>query len=129
MKKSPQCPLCFSSLERREVAPCMDCGHCPEELQHLREGIHQYAECEAFGKLSVILCNFCAVDFGSHVPAYFGVSPRKWNTASRLNFLRAIYPSAEHTWDAVCPECQRRCAWLDFVQAARQLNDPQSEYA
>ncbi|WP_395742026.1 hypothetical protein [Prosthecobacter sp.] len=125
MKNPPQCPLCFSPLERREVAPCMDCGHHPEELQHLREGKHQYAEYEAFGKLPIVLCNFCWIDFLSYDPAYFGVSPRKLRAACPFPLLRVIYPPPEHTWDNVCPECQRRLAWLDFVVAARKLHEPQ----
>src|SRR5688572_17248489 len=71
--KAEQCPICFTTLEACEVAPCMDCGHVPQELEHLREGQHTYAEYRIFGPLSLVLCDFCQVDFDSYDPAYFGL--------------------------------------------------------
>lgn len=66
------CPICFTSLETREVAPCYDCGHDPEELVHLAERRHTYDELETLGA-RVILCNFCQSDFSSYDPTYFGL--------------------------------------------------------
>ena len=68
-----QCPLCFSPLESREVTPCMDCGHDPTELQHFAEHCHSYAEYRILDSLSLVLCSFCQVDFGSYDPTYFGL--------------------------------------------------------
>ena len=102
----------------------MDCGHRPEELQHFHDGIHQYAEYQVFGALSVVLCNFCWIDFLSYKPEYFGVLPRKWKSSVLPNLIRVIDPP-ERTWDAVCQDCERRLAWLDFLLAAREHNAPQ----
>ena len=54
----------------------MDCGHDPQELQHFADCQHTYAENLIFGPLSLVLCNFCQVDFGSYDPTYFGLPPR-----------------------------------------------------
>src|SRR4051794_5038082 len=59
------CPICYGPLEFREVAPCYDSGHDPEELEHLSAGRHTYAELRIFG-LTIVLCNFCWVDFSSY---------------------------------------------------------------
>ena len=66
------CPICYTALETREVAPCYDCGHDPEELVHLAEGRHTYDEIETLGARAV-LCDFCQSDFSSYDPTYFGL--------------------------------------------------------
>jgi hypothetical protein len=68
-KRHPQ--ICFGRLEVRETTPCYDCGAVPEELEHLAQGRHTYAEVRVFGA-QIVLCNFCHVDFHSYKPAYFG---------------------------------------------------------
>ena len=65
------CPLCHTRLEVRKVAPCVDCGHLEEEIDHALNGQHTYAEMRVFGELNIILCNFCQVDFGSYDPQFF----------------------------------------------------------
>src|ERR1043165_629870 len=105
--KTEQCPLCFSPLEAREVGPCMDCGHDPDELQHFLEGKHTYAEYRIFGPLSLILCNFCQVDFGSYDPKYFGLHRTARIGFEHMSFVRDFVPEP-HTFDKVCPECHRR---------------------
>src|SRR4051812_18768467 len=58
------CPICYTPLEKREVAPCYDCGHDPDELRQLAAGEHEYAEVEVLGARAV-LCDFCQGDFSS----------------------------------------------------------------
>lgn len=116
-----QCPLCFSSLEAHEVAPCMDCGHDPAELQHHAEGRHTYAEYCIFGSLSLTLCNFCQVDFGSYDPAFFGLPPSAHIGFEHMTFVRDWVPPP-HTFDKVCPECHRRLSFLQFVSDAREFH-------
>jgi len=98
----------------------MDCGNLPEELQHFREGRHSYAEYQIFGSLSLVLCNVCCNDFGSYDPAFCGLPPRP--RISNLKLLHDLYPLPERTFDAVCPECERRLAFLEFLVAARELH-------
>ena len=120
-----QCPLCFTPLKVREVAPCMDCGHIPEELQQFVENQHTYAEYRIFGSLSLVLCNFCEVDFGSYDSAYFGAPPNARLGFEWMSLVRDITP-LPHTFDKVCPECHRRLAFLEFVCAARELHQMKS---
>ena len=102
----------------------MDCGNLPEELQHFHDGIHTYAEYRIFGSLSLVLCNFCFVDFGSYDPTHFGLPPRPRISISRFELVRDLYPPPERTYDYVCPDCGRRLAYLEFLVAARQLHEP-----
>lgn len=111
------CPLCFTPLDTVDVAPCCDCGHLPEELEHFSQGLHTYAEVEVFEGLSLILCNFCQVDFGSYDLAYFGenarTSPHYLKGLVRLDGLSIAK-------DKFCPNCNRRLAFLEFVAKARE---------
>jgi hypothetical protein len=50
----------------------MECGFFPEEIEHVKAGKHTYAEWRIFSELSLVLCNFCYVDFGSYDPTFFG---------------------------------------------------------
>ena len=112
------CPICHSSLETREVAPCYDCGHDPTELQHLAEGRHTYAEMRAFG-IAIVLCDFCRADFSSYDPTYFG-RQKGTRLAREVIFVRDeqnLQPSK----DKYCPTCGRRLAFLRFLEKVRTL--------
>jgi hypothetical protein len=100
----------------------MDCGTLPDELQHFRDGVHTYAEYLIFGSIPVVLCNFCFVDFGSYDPTYFGLPPHPRISISRFQLVRELYPLPERTYDYVCPDCDQRLAWVEFVVAARELH-------
>ena len=99
----------------------MDCGHYPIELEHHAEGMHSYAEYRIFGSLSLILCDFCQVDFGSYDPTYFGLPASTRIGFEYMEFVRDYEPSWQ-TFDTVCPECHRRLAFLEFVASARELH-------
>src|SRR5258708_39631266 len=105
------CPICFSALEPREVAPCMDCGHDPQDVQHFEDGKHTYAEYRIFDDLSLVLCDFCQADFSSYDPAYFGLPPKTSIGLGHISLLGDVSPP-EHTFDKICPQCQRRLAFL-----------------
>ena len=109
------------TVEAREVAPCMDCGHDPQELQHFAEGRHTYAEYRVFNSLSLVLCSFCQVDFGSYDPTYFGLPASARISFEHMSFVRGVVPPP-HTFDKVCPECHHRLSFLQFVSAARELH-------
>jgi len=112
-----QCPICYTPLETRDVAPCYDCGHDPEELVHLAEGRHTYDEIETLGA-RVVLCDFCQADFSSYDPTYFG-QPRSARIGrSSMQLIRTIRdPRA--AIDKFCPTCRHRLAFLRFVVEAR----------
>ena len=115
------CPICFTALEVADVAPCMECGHLPQEIEHALSGKHSCAEMRIFGDLTLVLCNFCQVDFGSIDPQYFGLPKNSVIGFQKVQFVRNVMETGV-TRDKVCPNCNHRSRFLRFVQAARELN-------
>jgi len=113
------CPLCFSELEVRDVAPCDECGALPQEIEHFAGGKHSYAEYEVFPPLKLTLCNFCDVDFDSRDPTFFGL-PR--NARIGYQYMRLVQTVREPmlSRDKFCPACDLRLSFLRFVHQARQ---------
>ncbi len=108
-----QCPICFGTLEVRDVAPCADCGHMCEEIEHLRQRVHTYTELEVISEQRLILCDFCRVDFYSYDPAYFGLGSRRelGRFADEMRLIRQLHePSLGK--DGYCPSCDRRLVFL-----------------
>jgi hypothetical protein len=116
------CPLCYTLLETRDVAPCAECGHHPEEIEEALAGIHSYAEMRIFGDLSIVLCNFCQVDFGSIDPTFFGLPYYHRRVDLRdMKLVRPIY-EIQIGKDKYCPECRLRLVYLEFVANAREYH-------
>ena len=86
------------------------------ELEHLRSGKHTYAEYLLFGS-TIVLCDFCRVDFDSYAPSYFGrrAVPRY---SQQMQFSKDV--EAETVWDKFCPSCERRLAFLRFLAHAKE---------
>ena len=120
MSQTEQCPLCYTPLEVRDVAPCCDCGAFPDELDHCRAGKHTYAEYEVFPGVRAVFCNFCDVDFGSYDQTFFGLPRGKRVDYGCMQFVRKVAPVIGK--DKYCPECRRRLAFLRFVVEAREVN-------
>ena len=115
--KASHCPICNEALEVRDVTPCDDCGALPEELEHLRTGQHSYSEWKVFGDLSLVLCNFCRVDFDSYDPGLFGLNSRL-DVVRKMKFVRDV--EARTIKDKCCPACVRRLPFLEFMVEARE---------
>ena len=111
------CPICYDELEVRDVAPCFDCGHDTAELDHLAEGLHSYAEVLAFG-VSIVLCDFCQVDFSSYDPEYFNRTRSTKLGIEEFVFVRELREPGRAK-DKFCVRCRRRLAFLRFVGAVR----------
>ena len=118
--KHAHCPLCFEELETKDVAPCAECGHVEGEIEHALEGRHTFAEMRIFGGLSVVLCSFCQVDFGSFHAEFFGLSHDAQFGFHTMQFVRDVPVFIGK--DKVCPQCNLRLAFLKFVVAARELH-------
>jgi hypothetical protein len=116
--KETQCPLCYGDLEVHQVAPCDDCGCHPDELEHFRKGQHRYAKYEVFPGLSLVLCDFCDVDFGSYDPTFFGLPRGTPLGYGRMQLLQLL-EQPKLSQDKYCSQCERRLSFLRFVQRAR----------
>jgi len=112
------CPICYDPLEWREVAPCVECGAHQMEIAHFHEGKHTYSEYEIFTGLTIVLCNFCAVDFGSYDPRFFGLPAKARLCYTDLRLLRTI-KNPSLGFDKYCPACGYRLRFLRFIAEAR----------
>lgn len=115
------CPLCNTLLEVRDVSPCMDCGHRPEEIEHTLAGRHTFTERRIFGNLTLVLCDFCEVDFGSYDPAFFGLPRTAGIGFDKMDLVRTI-DTISIGKDKYCPQCDYRLAFLEFVDKVRRMN-------
>lgn len=103
------------------MAPCMECGNIPQEIEHALAGKHTYAEMRTFGDLSLVLCDFCKVDFGSYDPTFFGLPRDARIGYEKMQFLRTV----DHVFigkDKYCSQCGFRLPFLRFVRQARELH-------
>ena len=99
----------------------MECGSDPREVEEAQAGEHTYSEYRIFGDLSLVLCDFCQVDFSSYDPAFFGLPPgRPVGMASGWRFLRDVDPGIKR--DKCCSRCGYRLPFLEFVVRARALH-------
>jgi hypothetical protein len=113
------CPICYSELIAKEVAPCMDCGASEQGLQQLMTAT--YTEYQTYFNQRLVLCNFCDVDFSSYKPEYFGFSSDKKIGLQDFNFVRQVADKSLRV-DKYCPHCDKRLAFLKFVNGCRQNN-------
>ena len=118
--KKEQCPICYTELEEIECAPCYDCGHLPEEIEHFKSGKHTYTIYDVYRGLKLQLCNFCDVDFGSYNPEYFGIG-KKLDLGGFTFVQESQNPKLEK--DKYCPECERRLKFLTFLKEIRELGE------
>ena len=126
--KKQYCPICSTQLEVRDVSPCWDCGHDSAELDHLASDAHTYAEFEVFGS-RIVLCNFCMVDFSSYNGERFGLRQGKTIGLGTSEFreLRTVEETGVSK-DKVCPACNRRLKFLNWViDVKKRHGQPQSE--
>jgi len=107
------CPVCNSGLLTKEVSPCMDCGRS--------EPGSSYTEYEVYFNQRLVLCNFCAVDFGSYKPAYFGFPNDRKIGLHDFNFVREIIDKSLRT-DKYCPNCRKGVEFMKFVRYCREQN-------
>jgi hypothetical protein len=118
------CPICYTKLQVKEVAPCMECGHLEEEIVHFES--HTFSEMRIFGELSLVLCDFCQVDFGSYNPEFFGLSRSAKIGYEKMSFVGSIN-NVPIKKDKYCPECHHRIQFLKFVADARDLHQLKEE--
>lgn len=120
--KKKQCPICFGELEVIDVAPCDDCGHDQNEINHFYECKHTYREFEIFG-VTLILCDFCMVDFSSYDPEYFGLSKNKiiGLGSQKLKEIQLLNNLSIQK-DKFCPTCGHRLSFLKWLKDVNEEN-------
>lgn len=117
--KNEQCPICYSDLIVVDCAPCDDCGHLKEEIEHFEKGKHKYNVYNIYKGIKLQLCDFCAVDFGSYKPEYLGFNDNGKIGYENFEIVSPVEnPSLEK--DKFCPECGKR---LKFLNVLRTLKD------
>ena len=100
----------------------MECGSDPREIDEARAGEHTYAEYRIFGDLSLVLCDFCQVDFTSYDPTFFGLPRgRRIGIMSGWQFIRDVEPVI--TLGKCCSLCGYRLPFLEFIVRARELHN------
>ncbi|MBB4132960.1 MULTISPECIES: hypothetical protein [unclassified Xanthomonas] len=105
------CPFCSSTLEAIDVAPCFDCGHATQELEHFSRKEHEYNVFELWDR-EIVLCDFCDADFGSYYPDYWGL-PDGPLPIYPLTLLREV-DNPSITQDFYCATCKHRLDFLMF---------------
>lgn len=114
--QATHCPVCYGELEVRELAPCDDCGAQLQELEHFREGKHTFSIYEVFPDLELTLCDFCAVDFTSYHPEFFGL-PKRTRLgfgSGRMKLVRSVDQPVLGL-GKVCTQCGLRLTFARFV--------------
>lgn len=99
----------------------MECGQLEQEIEHALAGKHTYAEWRIFGDLTLVLCNFCMVDWDSYHPEFFGLPPNTDIGFKRMQLVREP-EKIEIAKDKYCPTCGHRIQFLEFLVAARELH-------
>ena len=120
-----KCPICSSTMNPIDTAPCYDCGHMQSELDEFRNDEHEYHWFKVFGQ-TIILCDFCDADFGSYFPDYFGLPGRLSEYGEYpLKMLKKV-EKPEIEKDYYCEKCQHRLAFLQFLKLSREINQSTS---
>src|SRR2546428_3319918 len=103
-KANPTCSACGAPLVLREVAPCLDCGGAPDELEELRTGYHKYARFNLFD--GDVLCDFCVADLPGGDARFWGF-PRTFNWGSALAGEKYEYFTAptQGKQELACSKC------------------------
>ncbi len=97
----------------------MDCGHFPEELEHLKEGKHTYAEFEIVFGLKLTLCDFCQVDFGSYKAEIWGFPDNRRIGYEHMIFQKDIPSYISKT--LFCVNCKHSLSFLKFLFQVKEM--------
>lgn len=109
-----QCPVCYATLEVREVAPCFICGGWPEAVARF-DSAAEFHEWRLPAGQPIVLCRACELE-EFMVPGGWGyrlISDEK----RPINALRSILAVAKPQLvrDKFCPSCNLRLAFLDLL--------------
>ena len=125
--KIENCPICYEELEVVETTPCICCGKDQDKISVLKQGITEqhihdsfnFATYRAFGKLEVILCDFCPFEFTSFDASFFGFPKEKKMGPENFQFLKII-EKPQIGKDKFCSACYMRSAFITFTLNLRK---------
>lgn len=118
--KQTHCPICYSKLVQKNVAPCDECGGNNLELEHYKE--HKYHEYILYHDLRLVLCDYCDVDFGSFDPTYFGFTKNTQIGYQDFQLIREVI-DIRLVQGKFCEQCGFRLPFLNFIRDCRIANE------
>jgi hypothetical protein len=120
----PQCPICFTPLEVREVTPCTICGGWPSSVESF-DPSREYYEWRLPNGSTLVLCNGCMIE-EFMVPRGLGEKlglpkSRRLLIDGLVRVRRIAEPAL--TNDKFCPECGFRLGFLRLLASASETDD------
>ena len=92
---SPICGQCGKEMAYLLIAPCIDCGGNPREIDEFNNRSHIYYSCSLF--YQSIFCDFCINDLESTDPEFWGFPPEfDWN-GEDVSWDTKVYEEANLT--------------------------------
>ena len=112
-----QCPVCYSTLEVRDVTPCMICGGWTAMVEKF-EASAVFGEWRLPSGEDLVLCAACELE-EFMVTGGWGFRLGLPQSRLPINYLKfvKIMQSPEIGKDKFCPECNLRLAFLKVVAA------------
>ena len=109
-----QCPVCYTPLEVRNVAPCFICGGWPESVARFDEDA-TLTEFRLPGGQLIVVCRSCELE-EFMVPGGWGyrLAPDEKLPVNALQRVRTL-PTPQLGRDKFCPSCNLRLAFLNVV--------------
>ena len=117
--KKEQCPLCYTEMESIDCTPCYDCGHFKDEIKKFKEIGGNFNTYELYDGLTLQLCDFCKIDFGSYKSDFLGFKDNTTIGFENMNFVKEI-DKPEMEKDKFCPNCKMRMKFLTFIYSLRE---------
>jgi hypothetical protein len=104
-----------------EVAPCLDCGADPRELEDWRNGEHTYSKVGLFD--DELLCDFCDADMPSTDPLFWGFPAELDWDAALGSYPYAPLPSRPPLrTEPACPKCGNTLRKQEFIRRNAERN-------
>lgn len=116
--KKEQCPLCYSEMISTDCTPCHDCGHYEDKIEKFKEFGGNFNVYDLYNGLTLQLCDFCKIDFGSYKSDFLGFSDGTTIGFEHMHFVKEIQ-NPEMEKDKFCPECHMRMKFLMFISYLR----------
>ena len=117
-----QCPVCYSPLEVRDVAPCYICGGWPESVAWFDQTA-AFTEFRLPGGQSLVLCRGCELE-EFMVPGGWGyrLAPGQKVPVNALRRVRGV-EGPRLGPDKFCPACNVRLAFLAVIADNRRWTE------